>query len=310
MANVWITGGKGFIGRHLARLVAAQKNDVVGLGHGLWARDDYHQWGFKYWLNSDIDFFSLSHLKTQYGLPEVIIHLAGGSAVGPSIENPHEDFQRTVETTARLLDWLRLHSPETRVIGASSAAVYGAGFSSPIRENDKGIPFSPYGFHKAMLETLFTSYRVTYGLNLAVVRLFSVYGAGLEKQLIWDICQKLRKSADNKIQLHGTGQELRDWLHVEDAARLLWLVASMNESVPDIINGGTGRATSIAEVFELVSEAWGQDHQAIFSGLCRKGDPAYLVADSKMLKSIGYSPLFSLEEGIRDVVHWFKSVKV
>lgn len=309
MTSVWITGGKGFIGRHLARFIASQSHKVLGIGHGLWTEDDYMQWGFKYWLNADIDFASLTHLMVQFGPPDVIIHLAGGAAVGPSIQNPYEDFQRTVDTTARLLEWVRLYSPETRVVGASSAAVYGAGFSAPIIETNKGIPFSPYGFHKAMLETLFLSYQSTYELDLAAVRLFSVYGAGLEKQLIWDVCQKLRKSVNKKIDLHGTGHELRDWLHVEDAARLLWLVASHKDTMPTVINGGTGIATSIAEVFELVCEAWGQEHHAIFSVKCRKGDPAYLVADITEAKKIGFSPAISLKDGIDDAVRWFRQEK-
>jgi UDP-glucose 4-epimerase len=303
--SIWITGGKGFIGRHLARYISRRSQAVHGIGHGAWIDDEVTEWGFTSWLNAEIDFASLGHLASTTGLPDTIFHLAGGSAVGPSIQNPYEDFQRTVETTARLLEWVRQHSPKTRVIGASSAAVYGSGFSNPIPENAQAMPFSPYGFHKAMLEKLFDSYRETYGLELAIVRLFSIYGPGLEKQLLWDICQKLEKSTSGEILLHGTGEELRDWLHINDACSLLWKIATLPE-LPQVINGGTGKSTSIFDIAHLVSEAWGEKHNVIFSGVSRKGDPGSLVADTTLSKQLGYVPLINIQDGIKDVVRWYR----
>lgn len=304
MSVIWITGGKGFIGRHLAKHIAEKSHHVYGLGHGFWTQTDCYKWGFKTWLNAEIDFSSLSSLASNSKLPDVIFHLAGGSAVGPSIQNPYEDFQRTVETTARLLEWVRQHSPLTKVVGVSSAAVYGAGFAKPIAEHEHGTPFSPYGFHKNMLESLFASYRETYDLKLSIVRLFSIYGAGLEKQLLWDICQKLEQS-DDEIQLNGTGEELRDWLHIQDACRLLWQISTSSE-LPQIINGGTGNATSIMDIAALVSKAWGGNHKISFNGVGRKGDPASLVANISQAKQLGYTPDVKIEDGIKDVVKWYR----
>ena len=302
----WVTGGKGFIGRHLAQYLAAKSHTVEGLGHGAWVEDEFSAWGFSNWLNGEVDLSSLSYLASSSGLPGIIFHLAGGSAVGPSIQNPYEDFQRTVETTARLLEWVRQHSPETRVIGVSSAAVYGANFTGPISEQAQGTPFSPYGFHKAMLESLFASYRATYGLKLGVVRLFSVYGSGLEKQLLWDICQKLEKAGRGEVLLHGTGQELRDWLNVNDACGLLWQIATASE-LPQVVNGGTGQATSISDIAALVSEAWGGRNHIVFSGIGRKGDPASLVADITRARSLGFSPEVTIRTGIAQVVDWYRT---
>jgi UDP-glucose 4-epimerase len=301
----WVTGGKGFIGRHLAQHLATKLHRIEGLGHGAWVENEFSTWGFNSWLNAEIDFASLSYLASSSGLPGIIFHLAGGSAVGPSIQNPYEDFQRTVETTARLLEWVRQHSPETRVIGVSSAAVYGAGFTHPISEQAQGTPFSPYGFHKAMLESLFASYRETYGLKLGVARLFSVYGPGLEKQLLWDICQKLEKAGGGEVLLHGTGQELRDWLHINDACALLLQIATASE-LPQVVNGGTGQATSISDIAALVSAAWGGRNHIVFSGIGRKGDPASLVADITRARSLGFSPETTIQMGIEQVVDWYR----
>lgn len=307
MSGVWITGGKGFIGRNLAEFVSEQNASVYGIGHGFWTEDDFRKWGFNHWLNAEIDFAGMSQLVSDFGKPDVIFHLAGGSAVGPSIQNPYEDFQRTVDTTARLLEWVRQNSPVSRVIGVSSAAVYGSAFNGPICERDNGKPFSPYGFHKWMLESLFTSYRDSFGLDVAVTRFFSVYGPGLEKQLLWDICQKIEKSKSTEITLNGTGNEVRDWLHISDATQLLWLLANKSPNEITVVNGGTGIGTSIAEIASLVCEQWGKNHSVKFSGISRKGDPKSLVANISLANESGFTSKVSIQQGISEVVNWYKA---
>lgn len=191
------------------------------------------------------------------------------------------------------------------MIGVSSAAVYGSGHAGSIDEHVDCSPFSPYGYHKSMLEALFASYRDTYDLTLSVVRLFSVYGPGLEKQLLWDICQKLENTSTSAILLHGTGQELRDWLHVKDACDLLWKVATSSET-PEIINGGTGVATSIEQIAQLIIDAWGHHYEVSFTGIARKGDPLSLVADISKARALNFSPAINIQSGITEVVNWYK----
>ena len=307
MAVIWITGGKGFIGRALAEYVAKQGYDIFGIGHGFWSTEEAAKSSYSTWINAEIDFSNLNHLASISGVPKVIFHLAGGSTVGASLQNPYEDFQRTVDTTARLLDWVKQVSPETRVVAASSAAVYGAGISGTISEQAKGTPYSPYGFHKAMLESLFKSYKDTFNLDVTVVRLFSVYGAGLQKQLLWDLCNKILKAETAEITLNGTGKELRDWLHVSDAVALLWLVGERNHSADIVINGGTGIATSISEVANKALEQWGGQCIVRFNGVARTGDPISLVADTQKATELGFKPLINIDVGIKDMVQWFKA---
>jgi UDP-glucose 4-epimerase len=309
MKSVWITGGKGFIGRNLAKYLSDRLFSVYGLGHGSWPEHEYASWGFNSWLNADIDFSSLSQLASSAGYPDVIFHLAGGSSVGPSIDSPYEDFQRTVDTTAKLLDWVRQHSPSSKVIATSSAAIYGARYLGNIKEDSTSDPFSPYGAHKSMLEVLFHSFRESFDLKLGVIRLFSVYGQGLQKQLLWDICQKLETSQTSQtaqIRLHGTGQELRDWIHVQDACSLL-LEMALAHDMPKVINGGTGTATSILEIANLVIDAWGGNTKIEFSGIGRRGDPASLVADITLARKLGFTPSITIQAGVTNVVSWFRN---
>lgn len=304
--SIWITGAHGFIGRHLAYALASAGHVVAGLGHGLWPEPLAAAWGVKRWFNGDINLGNLQLMQHIVGTPDVVFHLAGGSSVGSAIANPREDFYRTVATTTELLDWLRLNAPKARLIAVSSAAVYGAGHMGIISEGQVRAPFSPYGYHKLMMEQLCRSYAATYGTRVLIARLFSVYGSFLQKQLLWDFCSKLA-SAKSIIELSGNGNELRDWTDVRDVARALILVRDLASDVVPIINVGTGKAISVREVVSLVVDSWptSTDPSIVFSGESRMGDPFSLIADPSSLRALGFEWSISIESGIRDYVDWY-----
>jgi UDP-glucose 4-epimerase len=307
--TVWITGARGFIGRHVARRFMASGARVAGLGHGAWREIEAELWGVSHWINGDVTASNLSHLGDVTGLPDVIVHLAGGSTVSAAIQQPREDFFRTVATTVELLDWLRVASPTTSLTVASSAAVYGAGHEGLIRESAALEPFSPYGYHKLMMESLCRSYGQSFGLRSVVARLFSVYGDGLRKQLLWDACSKLAAGAD-RLSLGGTGREVRDWVHVEDVAKVLVSLPGHAQINVPVFNVGTGLGTSISRVAETLARSWGAaaGHTITgveFSGSTRPGDPFSLVADVGKLARIGLHCERNVDAGLAEYVAWF-----
>jgi UDP-glucose 4-epimerase len=304
--KIWITGAQGFIGRHLASWLAGRGHTVSGIGHGLWPQSEAAEWGVQHWLNGDIHASNLQQLLRDGGAPECIFHLAGGSSVGAAIASPHEDFARTVATTAELLDWMRLEARTTRLVAISSAAVYGAGHAGPVSEDQARLPFSPYGYHKLMMETLCRCYAVRYGLPVAVVRLFSVYGSWLKKQLLWDICAKLA-SGVRQLELGGTGEELRDWTDVRDVVRALELTMGLvlEANTMPVINVGTGQATCVREIAARVLECWPTPAEVEFNGRSRPGDPFSLVADSSVLRTMGFEWRIPVDRGIHDFVQWY-----
>jgi UDP-glucose 4-epimerase len=304
--TVWITGASGFIGRYLARELANGGHAVHGIGHGALADFEKHRLGLKTWLNGEIDAPNLNTLAAAHGLPSKIFHLAGGSSVGLSIELPFEDFSRTAASTARLLEWLRGAAPDCRLIVASSAAVYGAQYRGPIPENAAPAPMSPYGEHKLMMEQLCRSYAITFGLRSTVVRLFSVYGPHLRKQLLWDICSRLQQDQQTLV-LGGTGAETRDWTDVRDVVRLLVKIGELpQQEAFRVINGGSGRATSVAEIANMLVKNWTRDVPVRYSGAVRAGDPFSLLADDAGLRRLPFDWRISIEQGIVDYVTWFK----
>jgi UDP-glucose 4-epimerase len=312
VARILITGAHGFIGKHLARHLAALGHHVSGLGHGLWPVAEALRWGVADWINGDVQSANLRALQARQE-PELVFHLAGGSTVGAAIANPREDFFRTVASTVELIEWIRLDLPSARLIAVSSAAVYGSGASGPIAEDTIGVPYSPYGHHKRMMESLCRSHGDTYGLDFRVARLFSVYGPGLKKQLLWDMCTRLA-AGESPMVLGGSGQELRDWTHVDDVVAALALIAF--DSTPALrsqaINIGTGVGTPVQTIAQSVIDAWHEragdaEKPALrFSGQSRPGDPFSLVADSARLSRLGFTWRTPLSLGVGSFVDWFR----
>jgi UDP-glucose 4-epimerase len=303
--TVWVTGAAGFMGRYLARALADTGHAVHGIGHGALTDSEKQRLGLRTWLNGEIDAAGLNVLAA-HGLPSKVFHLAGGSSVGSSIVKPLEDFSRNVVSTARLLEWLRVASPESLIIAVSSAAVYGADHHGPISESAAPAPMSPYGRHKLMMEQLCQGYSETFGMRTLVARLFSVYGPKLRKQLLWDVCAQLQQE-EQTLVLGGTGAEIRDWTDVRDVARLLTTLAELPQ--PEnfcIINGGSGRGTSVAEIAGMLVSDWGTDVAVRYSGEVRLGDPPSLLADDAALRRLSFKWQISLEQGIADYVKWFK----
>ena len=310
MARIWITGARGFIGRQLAIYCAGLNHTVSGVGHGTWSPVEAARHGLDQWINGDVTGSNLQALCGRDGPPAAIIHLAGGSSVGAAIAQPSEDFSRTVGSSVALLEWIRQESPATRLVAVSSAAVYGAGHEGKISEAAALTPHSPYGFHKMMMENLCQSYASSYGISVAIARLFSVYGDGLRKQLLWDLCCKLA-GPGKVIELGGDGEELRDWLGVADAVKNLEGLSGIASPDVPVLNVGTGKGTSVREVATLVMDAWRGDREPDrtlkFTGLARPGDPRSLVADSGVLAARGMVCRTTIGQGAVEYVRWFRT---
>lgn len=295
-----VTGAFGFVGRHVARKLASDGWIVTGLGHGSWTREESHKWGVDEWHVEDV---TLEALITYGGKPDIIIHCAGSGSVAFSVSHPNIDFKRTVETMLAVLDFCRVCAPKARIIYPSSAGVYGVVRNLPILESAPLFPASPYGVHKRIAEVLCESYAQNFGLAVAIVRLFSVYGVGLRKQLLWDASQKIMFGQSD---FFGTGEEIRDWLHVEDAANLLIAAASHASTNCPIVNGGGGKGVTVREILAQLFNYFSRVDSPNFSGVARSGDPPGYVADISLVNQWNWQAKINLSCGLREYVDWIK----
>src|SRR4051812_41422065 len=105
MKQVLITGAYGFLGRYAARKFKQENWNVSGMGHGKWHKSEYNKWGLDHWYETTITFEALININKKFDL---IVHCGGSGSVGFSYENPYEDFQKSVQSTLSLLEYMRL----------------------------------------------------------------------------------------------------------------------------------------------------------------------------------------------------------
>ncbi|MFN6978531.1 MAG: NAD-dependent epimerase/dehydratase family protein [Gemmobacter sp.] len=301
MQHVVVTGAAGFIGGALARDALGRGARVTVIGHGLDMAADWDAGGAVRRIAGTVGADTLDRLPAP---PDVVFHCAGGANVQASIAAPEADHARTVGSTAALAGWLAANAPAARVVYPSSGAVYGAAAGRPEGRSGACVPLSPYGLHKAAAEGILTATAATTGLRIAIVRLFSVYGPGLRKQLLWDACRKMQAG---DAAFFGTGVERRDFVEIADAVRLMWLAADAAAAPPLVIDGGSGIGVSVQEVLHLLAAAFEPRPAVRFLGAARAGDPTDMIAQAAGAAALGWSPQVPLAEGLARYAKWFRS---
>ena len=298
-----VTGAGGFIGSHVCDYLASQKdNEVTAVGR------------FTLDKNSD----KLRHVSTLAGMtlpdarfealikkcqPDVLVHCAGMASVKKSMELPYTDFQRNVDLCAYTLDMLRFHAPECKFIFLSSAAVYGNPSVLPIDESFISAPISAYAFHKQMCETLVREYSELFGIRYAILRVFSAYGERLNKQILYDLCRKMTDPDLSEVQVIGTGNESRDFIHAQDIAQAIQCISTV-DSYP-VVNVANGIQIKISEVVDLLYKNLNCDKAVVYTGVLNSGDPVNWQADISKLIDIKYHSTIGLEQGILNYCNWF-----
>ena len=220
--TVLVTGVNGFLGQYIVREFVARKSRVAAVSRSPILETAP-------WTNSISDLLVTDLCSPQFEAtlvavkPDLIIHAAGPSSVAESVKDPTSDFLGSVDVFYHVMDSVRRLAPSCKVLLLSSAAVYGNPQTLPVHEDAPLCPISPYGFHKKICEILIEEFHSIYGIRGCSVRIFSAYGAGLKRQVLWDISRKALW--DKVVNLQGTGEETRDFVHAEDVARGLGIVA-------------------------------------------------------------------------------------
>lgn len=294
-----MTGAAGFIGGAVARDALARGDRVAAIGHGLDRPPAWDPRGAVLRIAGTVGPATLDRLPEP---PDLVVHCAGGANVQASIADPEGDRLRTVASTVALAGWLCAQAPAARVVYPSSGAVYGQAAGRPEGRGSACTPISPYGLHKAAAEAALAA-AAARGLAVAIVRLFSVYGPGLRKQLLWDACGKMRAG---RAEFFGTGQERRDFVHVDDVVSLLRLAGgAARPGAALVADGGTGKGVAVREILALLAQGFDPAPAVRFLGTARSGDPTDMIADPAAARALGWLPRVPLDAGLGAYARWY-----
>jgi UDP-glucose 4-epimerase len=297
--NILITGVAGFIGRYVARHFSELGWSVIGIDTS--AAENVPMASLADYSELRLHDPALNQILQKYQ-PEVCVHCAGRSAVSSSMTEPTPDFYANTVTTYEVLNALRLYAPNCRFIYLSSAAVYGNPHSLPISENQVPAPLSPYGFHKLQSEILCQEFSHVYSLSTASVRIFSAYGPGLRRQVLWDICQKV--IIQKALCLQGTGLESRDFIHALDIAKAFRIIACGAPMKGEVYNLASGREITVRELAIMVLDVLESTCLPKFDGEISPGIPLNWQADISALEKLGFTTSVPLERGVKTFANW------
>ncbi len=292
-----ILGGAGFIGSHLIDYLIKQTEYlVISIGRGdLGVFNDRVTH-----YNESISKGSLERFIPANFSVLAIVNCAGGGNVQASHYDPLGDFYKTTCCTAEVLDYIRCNNQATKFIQLSSAAVYGNCFKLPIDTFAALKPISAYGYNNLLAEKLVDFYADVYGVSASVVRIFSVYGPGLKKQILWDACEKMKKGDSS---FFGTGQEIRDFINIHDLVAVLYNAIQLASNAVPVFNCGSGIGISIKELLTKVKSYFPNVKQLHFSGEPKIGDPLGYIAD---ITCSPVRPSVSIDDGVEDYINWYK----
>lgn len=302
MERVLITGASGFIGQHLCRYLTSRGYHVIACTT---SPERVPQDANLTTCAMHLPDSALQGvLRVQR--PAWVIHCAGSASVPESFRNPGDDFQKNVVVTEALFAAIAAHSPDTRVIFLSSAAVYGNPAQLPIDEQTPTDPISPYGFHKLMCEWICRKYARTASVCSVILRVFSAYGPGLTRQILWDIYRQ--SCITSPIRLHGTGSETRDFIYIDDVVKSVHLSMQYgNRSDCQLFNVASGTSVTIERLVHLMLAALRRSPSVAFINNPRRGDPLRWEVDVHRLRELGLTSCVPLEQGIRNYLAWLSA---
>ena len=310
--NLLVTGAAGFIGSNFVRMIA--KGDLLEVS-SVKVLDKLTYAGVKANLDSAADLSRYQFIEGDICDPEVVsellrevdavVNFAAESHVDRSISGAADFVQTNIVGVQVLLDAIKASGREIRFLQVSTDEVYGSIESGSWTENWPLQPNSPYSASKASGELLARSYNRTHGMDVVITRCSNNYGTHhFPEKLIPLFITNLIEG--KKVPVYGTGENVRDWLHVDDHCRGIHSVL-MNGRSGEVYNIGGGRELTNNEITSLILEAMGADESSIEYVQDRKGhDLRYSVDWTKINRELGYEPKVKFEDGLRETIQWYR----
>ena len=306
--NVLITGGLGFIGSNLAHqlLKIGANVSVVDNMNPLYGGNLFNVKDIK----SDIKIVLDDIRNTNSMIPlieksDLIFHLAAQVSYIDSLNMPFEDLGLNARATLNILETCRKYNTKTKIIFSSSRMVYGKVETPLVTEQSETNPLSLYGIHKLTSEKYLLMYFKDFGIPTSILRLTNPYGPRQQiKHSKYSLVGWfIRQAMENKtIKIYGDGQQLRDYIYVDDIVNAMILAGSNSDAIGQVVNIGSGSSTKfcdmVSKVVNCVNQGkiefipWPENYEKIETG-------DVLVDIAKLRRITSWSPRMSLDEGIK-----------
>ncbi len=321
MTKILITGGAGYIGSHVVKLLGQEGHEIVvydDLSNG-------NEWAvlFGDLIKGNIGDENLTNRILKDFKPDIVIHFAAYIQVNESVKDPIKYYQNNTANTLTLIKSMVKNGID-KLIFSSTAAVYGIPEEIPVKETHPLKPINPYGQSKKFVELMLKDISHATGLNYISLRYFNVAGADPDGQIgqayresthLITRALKTAKGEYKKLQIFGTdyptkdGTCIRDYIHVVDLgkAHISAMEYLIEKNKSDVFNCGYGHGFTVREVVDAVKKITEIDFPVEETDR-REGDPPALIADNKKIKStLHWTPEYDdLEFIIKTAWEWEK----
>lgn len=294
--QVLITGGAGFIGSHLADRLVEDCSVTVYDDFSSGDADNMPEEASV--IQADVQ--DVDRLVDAVAETDVVFHEAAQVSVQRSVSDPETSHEVNVDPVLTILEAAR--DADTRVVFASSAAIYGHPAYLPIDEEHPKQPTSPYGLEKLTADHYCQLYHELYDVETVILRYFNAYGPRQQGGDYSGVISIFRDQAwaDDDITVEGDGEQTRDFVHVDDIVQVNLLAATSDDAVGEAINVGTGDSITIRELAETIRNVTDSDSDIVHVGP-REGDIDRSEADIDKARTVlGFQPEHTITEGLRE----------
>lgn len=303
--TILVTGGAGFIGSNLLHhLTNVTDEEIVCIDKLTYAADSRNVPEQVKLYTADI----ISNVDCDYVFskhkPSTVLHLAAESHVDNAIQDCTEFISTNVSGTVNLLNLSVQHNVD-KFVHVSTDEVYGSVESSAFDEGTKYKPRNPYSASKAASDHFAMAYHNTYGLPVIVTNCSNNYGPRQHQEKL--IPKTISNLLENKkVPVYGDGQQIRDWLYVQDHCEALWLISQRGRVGESYCIGGECEVKNIDLVKNIIA-VMGKSEDLIEYVKDRPGhDRHYSTNISKIKNDLNWSPRFNLEQALQTTIEWYK----
>ncbi|MFQ5947451.1 MAG: NAD-dependent epimerase/dehydratase family protein [Acidimicrobiia bacterium] len=304
-----VSGGAGFIGSHLVDFLVDRDWELLLV-------DDLTKGKLEYVADArrrgrvtvhlmDIRAEEMVDAAVRFE-PEVVFHLAAQPAVRASVDDPVHDAGVNVLGTVNVLNAAAASGAKRVVFASSGGAIYGPRARLPVTERSSKRPHSPYGISKKVVEDYFRWYRDAHGIEYVLLALANVYGPRQDSSAEGGVVAIFSRAMleGRKPTIFGDGTQTRDFIYASDVVDAFYRAVDWGDA--RLFNIGTGKETSVLELFEILADLTGYEAGPEF-GEPQPGEiPRSVVDPSAAERGLGWKPWTELEDGLRRTIAWFR----